>query len=44
MELCPVCGFMSAEINHYNGLLICYNKSCNYIEQKKEKKEKNNET
>jgi hypothetical protein len=32
MELCPKCGFMCAERNHYNGLLICFNNDCDYEE------------
>ena len=35
MELCPKCKRLSAEINHYTGLLICYNLSCLYKEEEK---------
>ena len=28
MELCPKCGHMTAERNHYNQELICYNREC----------------
>ncbi len=33
MEKCPKCGRISAERNHYTGLLICYNRSCDYKEK-----------
>jgi len=33
MKECPKCGKMTAEINHYTGKLICYNRECNYKEK-----------
>jgi hypothetical protein len=32
METCIVCGNMTAERNHYTGLLKCYKKDCGYEE------------
>jgi hypothetical protein len=40
MEECPKCGHMSAERNHYTGLLICYNRSCDFEEISNEKEAK----
>lgn len=31
VELCPVCKRMTAERNHYNGNLVCYNRYCGKI-------------
>lgn len=36
MEPCPKCKKMTAERNHYTGLLICYNRACPYKEERKE--------
>ena len=33
MELCPKCGKLSAERNHYTLLLLCYNTECDYEEK-----------
>jgi len=33
MEICPKCHKMTAERNHYNQKLICYNRECLYQEQ-----------
>lgn len=36
MEECPKCGNISAERNHYTKLLVCYNRTCGYIEKQDE--------
>jgi len=33
MEVCPKYGRFCAERNHYTGLLLCYNRSCDYKEE-----------
>lgn len=35
MELCPKCGKMTAERNHYTKLLICHNRECFFREDEK---------
>jgi hypothetical protein len=34
MELCPKCGRVTAERNHYTKMLVCYNIKCCYQEGK----------
>ena len=41
MELCPKCGLLCAERNHYDGHLHCYNKSCDYNEHEKNQNNSN---
>ena len=34
MEICPKCKHLSAELNHYTNLIVCYNRACGFEEKK----------
>ena len=41
MKICPKCKHLSAELNHYTNLIVCYNRACGFEENEKNTSQRN---